>query len=47
MQAQGDIKRSNKIHKADLSTKAANKNYKKHIRTQSKQVLEKINVLID
>jgi len=41
------MKRSNKIHNADLFTDAANENYRKHIRTQSKQALEKIDELID
>jgi len=35
--------RSNKIHNVDLFTSAANDNFNKHIKTQSKQALEIIN----
>ncbi len=41
------IIRSNKIDNADLFTNGANANFKKHIRTQSKQALMEINRLID
>ena len=39
--------RSNKIDNVDLFTNHANENYKKHIKTQSKQALEIINKKID
>lgn len=35
--------RSNKIHNVDLFTQAANDNFQKHVKTQSKQALEIIN----
>lgn len=37
------MKRSNKIHNADLFTQAATEQCQKHIRTQSKQTLTIIN----
>jgi len=37
------MKRSNKIQNADLFTQAATEQYEKHIRTQSKQALQRIN----
>lgn len=39
--------RSNKINNVDLFTSAANENFKKHIKTQSKQALEIINTKIN
>lgn len=39
--------RSNKLHNADLFTEAANTNFHKHIRTQSKRALEIINAKLD
>lgn len=39
--------RSNKIHNEDLFTHAANQNYKKHIKTQSKKALEIIKEKVD
>jgi IS5 family transposase len=38
---------SNKLHNADLFTAAANSNFEKHIKTQSKRALEIINAKID
>ena len=38
---------SNKLHNADLFTSAANSNFEKHIKTQSKRALEIINAKID
>jgi hypothetical protein len=37
------MRRSNKIHNADLFTQAASEHYQKHIRTQSKKALALIN----
>jgi transposase, IS5 family len=39
--------RSNKIHNADLFTVAANDQFRKHIKTQSKQALEVIKAKVD
>ena len=39
--------RSNKINNVDLFTSAANDNFNKHIKTQSKQALEIINSKIN
>ena len=39
--------RSNKIHNVDLFTSAANEKFSKHIKTQSKQALEKIKASIN
>jgi len=39
--------RSNKIHNVDLFTHAANENFKKHIKTQSKKALEIIKAKVD
>jgi IS5 family transposase len=41
------MKRSNKIHNADLFTQAATEQYQKHIRTQSKRALQRINETIN
>ncbi len=41
------MKRSNKIHNADLFTQAATEQYEKHIRTQSKKALQRINEIIN
>jgi IS5 family transposase len=41
------MRRSNKIHNADLFTSAANEHFRKHLKTQSKQVLEVINAKIN
>jgi len=43
----GDTMRSNKIHNEDLFTNAANENFKKHIKTQSKKALEIIKSKVD
>ncbi len=39
--------RSNKINNVDLFTESANDNFRKHIKTQSKQALEIINNIVD
>lgn len=39
--------RNNKIHNEDLFTHAANENFKKHIKTQSKKALEIIKATVD
>jgi len=39
--------RSNKLHNEDLFTHAANANFKKHIKTQSKKALETIKAKVD
>lgn len=41
------MRRSNKIQNVDLFTQAANEQYQKHIRTQSKQALQEINERIN
>jgi transposase, IS5 family len=41
------MRRSNKIHNADLFTSAANASFQKHLKTQSKKALELINARID
>jgi len=39
--------RSNKLHNADLFTEAANSNFQKHVKTQSKQALDIINAKVN
>ncbi len=41
------MRRSNKIQNADLFTQAATEQYEKHIRTQSKQALQRINETVN
>ena len=41
------MRRTNKIHNADLFTAAANEHFRKHVKTQSKQALDIINAKVD
>lgn len=41
------MRRSNKIHNADLFTSAANASFQKHLKTQSKRALELIDAKVD
>ena len=47
MERKRSMKRSNKIQNVDLFTQAATEQYQKHIRTQSKQALQRINEVVN